>query len=248
MVVNGCLAYLAFVRDVGIDTPTVESVLVVTDFPDIFPVDVPVMPPDRDIDFGIDLLRSQEEHEQHLRFVLQTLREKKLYANFSKSEIYICNIVDLHGVLVSIISDWGTYFWRVVQGDLGTRVELSTTFHPQKDGQSDCTIQILEDMLRAWFEMGEARLLGTDLVWDALEKVKLIQDRIGTAQFRQKSYVDQKFWDVAYMMYYGDSSHVLDFSTVQLDVDLTYDVEPMAILDRQVQKLRSKKIASVKVQ
>ncbi|XP_070021866.1 uncharacterized protein [Nicotiana sylvestris] len=48
--------------------------------------------------------------------------------------------------------------------------------------------------------------------------------------------------------YIGDPSHVLDFITVQLDYDLAYDVEPVAILGRQVRKLRSKDIASVKVQ
>ncbi|XP_070006001.1 uncharacterized protein [Nicotiana sylvestris] len=48
--------------------------------------------------------------------------------------------------------------------------------------------------------------------------------------------------------YIGDPSHVLDFSTVQLDDDLSYDVEPVVILERQVRKLRSKDIASVKVQ
>ncbi|XP_070056202.1 uncharacterized protein [Nicotiana tomentosiformis] len=48
--------------------------------------------------------------------------------------------------------------------------------------------------------------------------------------------------------YFGVPTHVLDFSTVQLDRDLTYDVEPVTILDQQVRKLRSKNIASVKVQ
>ncbi|XP_070019344.1 uncharacterized protein [Nicotiana sylvestris] len=48
--------------------------------------------------------------------------------------------------------------------------------------------------------------------------------------------------------YIGDPFHVLDFSAVQLDVDLTYDMEPVAILGRQVRKLRSKYIASVKAQ
>ncbi|XP_070008640.1 uncharacterized protein [Nicotiana sylvestris] len=48
--------------------------------------------------------------------------------------------------------------------------------------------------------------------------------------------------------YHGDSSHVLDFSSVQLDKDLCYVEEPVAILDMQVRKLRSKNIASVKVQ
>ncbi|XP_070029167.1 uncharacterized protein [Nicotiana sylvestris] len=56
MVVKGCDAYLSFVRDVSVDTPTVESFSVMKDYPDIFSVDLPSMPPDRDIDFGINLL------------------------------------------------------------------------------------------------------------------------------------------------------------------------------------------------
>jgi len=56
MVEKGYDAYLTYVRDVNIDTPTVDSVLVVRDFPDEFLADLSGMPPDRDIDFGIDLL------------------------------------------------------------------------------------------------------------------------------------------------------------------------------------------------
>ncbi|XP_070033052.1 uncharacterized protein [Nicotiana tomentosiformis] len=48
--------------------------------------------------------------------------------------------------------------------------------------------------------------------------------------------------------YHGDPSHVLDFSSIQLNKDLPYVEDPVAILDRQVRKLRSKNIASVKVQ
>ncbi|XP_070002380.1 uncharacterized protein [Nicotiana sylvestris] len=62
MVEKGCAAYLAYVRGVSIDTPSVDSVSVVQDFPDVFPTDLPGMPPDRDIDFGnvhIDLLEIQ---------------------------------------------------------------------------------------------------------------------------------------------------------------------------------------------
>ncbi|XP_070014839.1 uncharacterized protein [Nicotiana sylvestris] len=56
MVEKGCDAYLAYVRDVCIDAPTVESVPIVRDFLNVFPPDLPDMPPDRDIDFAIDLL------------------------------------------------------------------------------------------------------------------------------------------------------------------------------------------------
>ncbi|XP_070011290.1 uncharacterized protein [Nicotiana sylvestris] len=56
MVEKGCAAYLAYVRDVSVDTPSVDLVPVVRDYPDVFPADLSCMPPDRDIDFGIDLL------------------------------------------------------------------------------------------------------------------------------------------------------------------------------------------------
>ena len=40
-------------------------------------------------------------------------------------------------------------FWKTLLAELGTRLDLSTAFHPQTDGQSERTIQVLEDMLRA---------------------------------------------------------------------------------------------------
>ena len=59
----------------------------------------------------------------------------------------------LHDIPLSIISDWGaqfiSMFWRSLQKGLGTKVNLSSTFHPQTDGQAECTIQNLEDILRA---------------------------------------------------------------------------------------------------
>ena len=59
----------------------------------------------------------------------------------------------LHGVPVSIISDrdprFTSRFWPSLQTALGTRLHFSITFHPQTDGQSERTIQTLEDMLRA---------------------------------------------------------------------------------------------------
>ncbi|XP_070032593.1 uncharacterized protein [Nicotiana tomentosiformis] len=54
--------------------------------------------------------------------------------------------------------------------------------------------------LIGWFEPGKARLLGTDLVRDSFENVKLIQERLRTAQSRHKSYADRKARDIAYMV------------------------------------------------
>ena len=55
MVCKGCLAFLAHLRDDTTQVPSIESVLVVREFLDVFPADLPGMPPDRDIDFYIDL-------------------------------------------------------------------------------------------------------------------------------------------------------------------------------------------------
>ena len=62
-------------------------------------------------------------------------------------------IVCMHGVPRKVVSDRGTQFtskfWRQVHESLGTRLEFSTAFHPQTDGQTERVNQILEDMLRA---------------------------------------------------------------------------------------------------
>ena len=67
--------------------------------------------------------------------------------------LYIREIVRLHGVPVAIVSDmdpkFTTYFWKSIQKAMGTQLTMSTTFHPQTNGQSERTIHILEDMLRA---------------------------------------------------------------------------------------------------
>ncbi|XP_070054059.1 uncharacterized protein [Nicotiana tomentosiformis] len=57
MVENGCLAYLAYIHDSSPEVPSMDSVLVVREFPEVFLVDLPGIPPDKDIDFFIDLAR-----------------------------------------------------------------------------------------------------------------------------------------------------------------------------------------------
>ncbi|XP_028103887.1 uncharacterized protein LOC114302963 [Camellia sinensis] len=80
-----------------------EDILVVREFPDVFPEDLPGLPPDREIEFAIELIPStgpiskapyrtapsKEQHEKHLRIVLQILREKKLFAKLKKCEFWL---------------------------------------------------------------------------------------------------------------------------------------------------------------
>ncbi|CAA7021743.1 unnamed protein product [Microthlaspi erraticum] len=65
---------------------------------------------------------------------------------------FVREIVRLHGVPASIVSDrdprFTSEFWRAFQAEMGTKVHLSTAYHPQTDGQSERTIQTMEDLLR----------------------------------------------------------------------------------------------------
>ncbi|GKD86264.1 putative reverse transcriptase domain-containing protein [Tanacetum coccineum] len=69
------------------------------------------------------------------------------------ARLYLNEIVARHGVSISIISDrdsrFTSRFWQSTQEALGTRLDMSMAYHPQTDGQSECTIQTLKDMLKA---------------------------------------------------------------------------------------------------
>jgi transposase InsO family protein len=69
------------------------------------------------------------------------------------AELYMSRIVCLHGVPKKIVSDRGiqftSHFWQQLHETLGTHLKFSSAYHPQIDGQTERTNQILEDMLRA---------------------------------------------------------------------------------------------------
>ncbi|GJX30441.1 putative reverse transcriptase domain-containing protein [Tanacetum coccineum] len=108
-------------------------------------------------------------------------------------------------------SRFASGFWRSLQKALGTDVNMSTAYHPEMDGQSERTIQTLEDMLRAcvidfgkswdrhlplvespicWSEVGDSQLTRPELIRETTEKIVQIKNRLLTARSRQKSYAD----------------------------------------------------------
>ncbi|XP_070008247.1 uncharacterized protein [Nicotiana sylvestris] len=136
-------------------------------------------------------------------------------------------------------------------------VEFSIAFHPQTNGKYEQTIQILEDMLRAYvMDFGcqwDQFLPLTEFAYNnsyhpSIQMARIRHymrgdiERLRTAPFRKKSYDDSKAHDVAFIKgekkHYEDPLHVLDFSLVHLDKDLTYVEEPVAILDRQCENPR----------
>ncbi|GJU43100.1 putative reverse transcriptase domain-containing protein [Tanacetum coccineum] len=137
--------------------------------------------------------KSKEEHNVHLKLVLETLRKEKLYAKVSKYE-------------------FGLEEAHVVNHN-----------HPQTDGQSERMIQTLEDIIRAcvidfggsyqlsiwcapfevlygrkcrspvlWAEIRGSSLIGPELVQETIDKVVLVKEKPKAARDRQKSYVDYR--------------------------------------------------------
>ncbi|GJY84065.1 putative reverse transcriptase domain-containing protein [Tanacetum coccineum] len=133
-----------------------------------------------------------------------------------KSPLYIKEVVARHRIPVSIICDrdprFAPCFWRSLQKSLGTSLDMSTAYHPETDGQSERTIQTLEDMLRACvIDFGKGWINHLSLVefsynnsyhasikaapFEALYGRKCrspIKQRIQAARNRQKSYADLK--------------------------------------------------------
>nr|GFB63156.1 putative reverse transcriptase domain-containing protein [Tanacetum cinerariifolium] len=107
------------------------------------------------------------------------------------AKLYLKEVVARHGIPVSIICDrdprFASRFWRTLQKDLGTGLDMSRAYHPETDGQSERTIQTLEDMLRACVID-----FGKEIVQETTEKIVQIKQRIQAARDRQKSYADLK--------------------------------------------------------
>ncbi|WOH05987.1 hypothetical protein DCAR_0625410 [Daucus carota subsp. sativus] len=265
MLRQGCEAYIAYVIDKSQEPLKLENIPVVNEFPDVFPDELPGLPPDREIEFAIDFAPGTEPiskapyrmapvEMKELAKQLQELLEKgvirpsvspwgapvlfvkkkdgsmrlcidyrelnkltiknkyplpriddlfdqlKGAEYFSKIDLrsgyhqlkiksedipktafrtryevqflghivsregikrfsldklvhmYLKEIVVRHGVPVSIVSDrdprFNSRFWKNFQECLGTKLNMSTAYHPQTDGQSERTIQTIEDMLR----------------------------------------------------------------------------------------------------
>nr|GEX77200.1 hypothetical protein [Tanacetum cinerariifolium] len=172
----------------------------------------------------------------------------------------------------------GLYWWPGMKKDiamykaLGTRLDLSTAYHPETDGQTlygrRCRTPI------AWTEVGEGKLLGPEIVQETTDKIVQIKERLKVARDRQKSYADkrpfkiaERIGPVAYrlclpqeLVGVHDTFHVsnlkkcladvnfhVPLDEVKVDDKLQFVEEPIEILDRGVKKLKRGWIPIVKV-
>jgi hypothetical protein len=111
------------------------------------------------MDFIVGLPRTRDGYDSiwvivdRLTKVAHFIQVKTTYTGVKLVELYMSRIVCLHGIQKKIVSDRGTQFtsrfWENLHESMDTKLNFSSTYHPQTDGQTERTNQILEDMLRA---------------------------------------------------------------------------------------------------
>jgi hypothetical protein len=111
------------------------------------------------MDFIVGFPRTQAGYDSiwvivdRLTKVVHFIPVKMTYSGAKLAELFMSRIVCLHGVPKRIVSDRGSQFtskfWKKLHKSMDTKLNFSSTYHPQMDGQTERTNQILEDMLRA---------------------------------------------------------------------------------------------------
>ncbi|GJU46499.1 putative reverse transcriptase domain-containing protein [Tanacetum coccineum] len=174
------------------------------------------------------------------------------------TRLYLKEIVCRHGVPVLIISyrdpRFASRFWRSLQRSLGTNLDISTAYHPQTDGQSERTIQTLENMLSpvCWSEVGDAQLTGPEMIHETKKMIVQIKNLLLAARSRQKSYADVRRKPLEFKV--GDKvmlkvspwkgvvrfgkrvseDLIIPLDEVRIDENLHFIEEPIEIMDREV--------------
>ncbi|GJR72786.1 putative reverse transcriptase domain-containing protein [Tanacetum coccineum] len=157
---------------------------------------------------------------------------------------------------------------------LGTRLDMSTAYHPKTDGQSERTIQTLEDMLYAsvldFGKVGDSQLTGPEIIHETTEKIVQIKIHIQAARDCQKSYANiiAKVGTVAYRLELleklnrvhstfhvsnlkkclADEPLTIPLDEIQVDKKLNFIEEPVKIMDREVKHLKQSRIPIIKVE
>ncbi|GKE33681.1 putative reverse transcriptase domain-containing protein [Tanacetum coccineum] len=196
------------------------------------------------------------------------------------ARLYLNQIVARHGVPITIILDhdsrFTSRFWQLMQEALGTRLDISTSYHPQTDGQSERTIQTLEDMLRAcvldFKGSWDVHLLLVEFSYNNSYHSSKCVVRFGkkgklALRFFRPFEIIEKVGLVAYRLELTeelngvhDTFHVsnlkkclanpalqVPLDDIRVDANLNFVEEPVEILERKFKTLKRSRIAIVNV-
>ncbi|XP_070007457.1 uncharacterized protein [Nicotiana sylvestris] len=242
MISKGYIYHFFHVRDVEAKPPTLQSILVVKEFPDVFLDELPGLPPEREIEFSIDVLPDRmapgakyfSKIDLHSGYYQVRVKEKNILKTTFRTRY------ELFEFLVKVIQER----LRTAQS-----MQKSYSYVRRRD---------LE------FEAGDwvfLRISPMEGVMHFRNKGKLSLRYIGSYKSLRRigqvayelefpselEFVHPVFHVTMLRKCIGDPSRVVPIKDVQVIEDLSYEKEPVAILDRQVCKLRIKDVASVKV-
>nr|GEW30586.1 putative reverse transcriptase domain-containing protein [Tanacetum cinerariifolium] len=172
---------------------------------------------------------------------------------------YLKEVFSKHVVPVSIISDrdgeFTSHFWKSLNKALGTRLDMSTSYHPETDGRSERTIQTLEDMLRAALSAAMyGRKCRSPICWAEVGEAHWPRDHPRDNRensSNHKSYlscpVHSTFHVSKLKKCMADEPLVIPLDEIQVDDKLNFIEEPVKIIDREVKRLKKSRIPIVKV-
>ncbi|GJU57882.1 reverse transcriptase domain-containing protein [Tanacetum coccineum] len=242
----------------NLEEKRLEDVPVVRDFSEVFPEDLPGLPPATQVEFQIDLVpgatpvmpfgltnapalfmdlmnrmckrymdkfmivfiddiliysRSREEHEEHKNMKFDWEEKEESAFQLLKQKLYSALILSL-------------------QRALGTRLDMSTAYHPQTDYRSEKTIQTLNDMLQAYvIDFGNG--------WDI---------HLPLVEFSYNNSYHTNIKVAPFEKYLSNDSLVIPLEKIQIDYKLYFVKEPVKIIDREIKKLKQSCIPIIKVQ
>ncbi|GJZ76465.1 putative reverse transcriptase domain-containing protein [Tanacetum coccineum] len=169
------------------------------------------------------------------------------------ARMYLKEVVTWHGIPVSIICDrdprFALNFWRSLQKALGTNLDMSTAYHPQTDGQSERTIQTLEDMLCAcvidfgngWGKLNP-RYVGP---FKVLEKVGSFAYKLELPQKLRR--VHNTFHVSNLKKCYSEEPLAIPLEGLHSDDKLQFVEDPFEIMEWEIKRLKRSRIPLIKV-
>nr|GEV77428.1 putative reverse transcriptase domain-containing protein [Tanacetum cinerariifolium] len=264
------------------DKKRLENILVVKEFPDVFLEELPGLPPVHQVEFQIDLIpeaapvarapyRLAPSEMQELSNQLQELADRGFIRPTQTEALTEENVQaeNLRGMEkdFEIRTDGTRCIKNQNSGNhckkaLATQLDMSIVYHPKTDGQSERTIQTLENMLRAcaidWKRMGKALTIG---IIRFGKRGKLnpryigpfkILNRIGPVAYKlelpeELNNVHDTFHVSNLKKCLSNESLIIPMKELKLDDKLNFIEEPVEIVDREIKQLRQSRIPIIKV-